>query len=284
MMGFALSEGWRAFRNLGLTGLLTLTALTTTLGLLGVSLRTYLAVNDWSRGLLGKFELEAFLKPEADSSQGAELAAQIRQMPNVTAVRYISKADAARRFVDQFGSELFDLVEYNPLPPSLIVTLSRRTNPATGWEAVSAALRRLPGVDDVVYQGELLVQMRRTLLRMGEFAVAALAVTLAVSLGLTALTVMGAIRSRAEFLRVLALVGGTRAMAWSPFLVMGAIYGVCASALSVAGVEALAKLVAWGWSLEVPSPWWWLPALFAAGIIIGVTGAGWAASRTVNRV
>lgn len=285
MIRFAVSEGWRAFRNLGVMGLLTLAALTTTLSLLGLSLRAYMLMGDWSRGLLGRFEIEAFLQPDADSLRGAQIAAQVRLIPNIAAVRFISKGEAARRFNDQFGSELFDLVEHNPLPSSLIITLSRRANSATtDWEAVAASVRRISGVEDVAYQGSLLAQMRAFLRRMGELLVGMLIVALALSLGLTVITTVSAIRSRDEFLRVIAFAGGTRGMAWSPFLALGAYYGLCAGVFAVLGVETLARLVYWGWSLKAPAPWWWAPGILSAGILLGVTGAGWAAARRITQV
>ena len=284
MIGFALKEGARNFRNLGLTGLLTLAALTATLFLLGVGFRGYLTLQSWSQGLLGRFEIEAFLNARVDNRQTQDLLTRIKSLPRVVSVTYVSKEEAARRFVEQFGSEVFDLLEYNPLPPSVIVTLDPRSDPSATWEATARAIGQIQGVDDVVYQGKLLADVRRFYRQAGLALLAVIIGALAVSLFFTILTVHNAIRVREEFIRVIAFSGGTRAMARGPFIATGAIYGVVSGAMASVFVELLVRLVKSGWGIESRAPIWWFPAMLGAGVIIGIFGAGWAAGRRIRDI
>ena len=108
MIGFLMREAWRNFANLGIIGLLCLVSLTMTLSIFGIASWGYFAVEDWKSGVLGRFQIEAFLSEDIDSSQAGEIAADISQFKHIEKVQYISKDVAAQRFIDQFGDELFD--------------------------------------------------------------------------------------------------------------------------------------------------------------------------------
>ncbi len=281
---FSLREGWRNFHNLGIIGLITLVSLSVTLTLTGFSMRGYMLIQEWSEGLLGRFEVEAFLDSEADSTIAHELINQVSALPYVGSVRYVSKDDAAKRFSDQFGDDVFDLLEYNPLPISLVVALKTGADPASSWERTASSLRSLEHVEDVVYQGELLAQVNRFYNRGGRGVLVAIAITLILSLIFTVLTVYSAIRSREDFIHILLLCGGSRSMARGPFVALGFYYGMVAGLFAAGISTGLVHLLKLGWSMEVDIPLLWLPLFSAVGIVIGMIGAGWAAGRRIQDI
>jgi len=279
---FSLREGWRNFSNLTIYGLLTIVSLLLTLTLAGVSLSGYRVIDSWRDGLLGRFEIEAFLVPDADSSRISDISDRIAEIDEVGEMQIVTREDAALKFADQFGSDLFDLLTFNPLPPSIIVRLKPGCDPSVSWERVSRAISAIEGVEDVVYQGELLASVERFIRRGWRIALAVVGTMLVVSLLFTVLTVIGVIRSREEFIRVIALAGGSRAMASGPFVAMGAYYGLTAGLIAAGVVTALGWLSEVGLGIYCALPITWRMALVVGGVLMGIVGAGWAVKRRVK--
>jgi len=284
LIAFALSEGWRSFRNLGILGLLTILSLTVTLTLVGLSLRGYLLIEGWSRGLLGRFEIEVFLSPEIDSLRVTELTGAVAALPEVGTVVYISREEAARRFSEQFGDELLDLLEFNPLPLSLVVTLSGDADPEVSWDRVARTIATLDGVDDVVYQGDLLARVSSFYRSAGVALAAAVGAALILSLIFTTLSVHAAIRSREEFIRIVSLSGGSKTFVRAPFIVLGGYYGVVSGLIAAGASALLLWMIGIGWNIDAALPVSWGAAQVLAGVCVGMVGAGLVAGRRISSV
>jgi len=283
MIGFAIREGWRNFRNISIIGLLTIGSLTLTLVLIGVSVCGYLVVESWRSGLQGRFEIEAFLATDVDKEIAFTIVDSIRSFELVSSVKYISQEDAAVRFANQFGEDLFELLGYNPLPSSLVIILDEEADLSKSWETVSRKVSEFGGVDEVVYDGEILAKVNRFYFRSGRIAGTGLIIMLLVSLTFTVLTVMGSIRMREQFIRVVAMSGGSRVIARGPFIVMGGYYGLVAGVAATCIVFCIQWLFTVAWGTDLLSTVWWIPILSGLGITIGVIGAGWAAGRYIKR-
>lgn len=269
-------------RRSGALGLLTALALTATMTLAGAAWRGYLTVERWAEGVLGRFEMEAFLSPEADAEAVAEAAAAAEMLPTVESVTIITKDAAAERFQRQFGEDITELVGTNPLPPSLVVTLKRTADPAVDWKVTEAGLRRIAGVEDVVYAEELLARVQG-LYRRGSVVVAAAAAGMVlVSLLFTQAAIRAAVRARRDLLRVIALSGGTRLRGVSLFAAMGAYFGLLSGLAAVAVVEVIAVGLETVANLEVAAAWGWPVALAGGGVLLEALAAGAAAWRQVN--
>ncbi len=282
MILFSLREGFRNFQNLGIIGFLTLISLSATLTLGGFSIRGFIMVQDWTDGLLGKFEIEAFLDDGVDSTAIMGIIKQVHNLPNVGSVKFISKEEAARRFAEQFGDEVLDLLEYNPLPMSVVATLKPGSDPGSGWQTTANHIEGLPYVDDVVYQGELLAQVERFYKRGSRIVIAVIAIALILSLTFTVLTVYGSIRTREDFIHILLLCGASRSMVKGPFVAVGFYYGVVAGLFGAIMSVGMAKLIMLGWGIDINTPLDFLPLFPITGIIIGAAGAGWAAGRRIR--
>jgi len=279
---FSIVEGWRNFKNLGIVGLLTICSLTFTLILIGISLHGYLIVESWRKGLLGKFEIEAFLIPGADSTSIAELAVKLSAVKLVDRVTYISPEQAADRFRQQFDIDLNDMMGYNPLPSSYIVKLVKEADPATSWQTVSNIITTFEGVDEVVFEGKVLARVERFYQKTGAVAMVSVGVMVVVSLVFTTLTAISSIKASEDFIRLIALSGGSRAMAMGPFIVMGGYYGALAGGIAVSVVYFMTIMFQLGWEGQTVVPVIWIPFLVGSGILIGVVGAGWSASRKIR--
>jgi cell division transport system permease protein len=284
MIWFALKEGWRCFRTLGIGGLLTLGSLTATLALGALTAEGYFMLNKWNRELLSKFEVEAFLNPDITDDHAQAALQSASHLPGVAGARFISRAEAANRFREQFNSNLLDLLGYNPLPPSIVLTLTPNAINSRTWGTLAIQLKNIDGVDDVVYQGELLGEVDRFYSRAGKSLLFVIGGTLVVSFIFTTLTISAAIKSRSDFIRIVLMCGGSTLMAKGPFIALGGYYGA-AGGLIASGLAALVSLsVTVGWGIEVKLPMAWIPLMMLAGVLMAASIGEWVAARRIRNV
>ncbi len=176
----------------------------------------------WDRGA----QASLFLKRAVTEAGAQKLAQQIRAMPSVATVDYISREAAFAEFKKQsgFGAAL-NALDNNPLPAVLVVRLSAGDNPAA-VESLMATLAGLPGVDLAQLDIEWLRRLA-ALLQLAERAVIILAALLALAvLLIIGNTIRLAVVNRQTEIEIIQLVGGTPGFVRRPFLYSGLLQGL----------------------------------------------------------
>lgn len=190
-------------------------------------------------------EIALFLAPGLDAGQAASWAEKLR---NDHAVATVELRDPEQGLAELAGMRELDdalrLLDSNPLPFVLVVA------PAPGADdhALAARLRREPDIDfvqhDAAWRSRLdawLTLGRRAALLLGLGLVAA-------ALLVIGNTVRLELRTRAEEIAVLRLLGADDAYVRRPFLYLGAGYGLLgallATGLCALGMRALDSAVA----------------------------------------
>jgi len=74
--------------------------------------------------LRARLEMEAFLVEPATEGEIDSLVTAVSSLRGVENVLFISKDDAVRIFKQEFGEDITTVLDFNPLPPSLKITLT----------------------------------------------------------------------------------------------------------------------------------------------------------------
>jgi len=179
-----------------------------------------------SAGLEAGGQISLYLKHDLSEAAARKLAQEIQTMPNVSGVRYISRAAALAEFRQHsgFGATL-DALDGNPLPAVLVVRPDASVAPST-IEALRAELARWRGVDlaelDLAW-----VQRLQALLALAGRAIWMLAGLLAAAvLLIIGNTIRLAVANRQTEIEIVQLVGGTPAFIRRPFLYAGLFQGL----------------------------------------------------------
>jgi cell division transport system permease protein len=268
-----------------LATLLTLTVIGITLALPAALVVAIDNAQRLSRGLDRGGQISLYLDRQQTDAAAQKLAGQIRAMPEVADVGYLSRAAALAEFrkYSGFGKAL-DTLDGNPLPAVLVV----RPQPlASGdLETLRTRLARLPGVE--LAQLDLAwVQRLMAILALAERVIGLLAVLLAAAvLLIIGNTIRLAVLNRQAEIEIIQLVGGTPAFIRRPFLYaglwQGLLGGIAAwllvelALLLLAGpVQDLASLYGSGFTL--------IGLGAEEGLALAGTGAGlgWLGSRLV---
>ncbi len=176
----------------------------------------------WDRGA----QISLFLKHDVSEAGALKLAQQIRALPTVTAVDFISRAAALDEFKRDsgFGAAL-NALDSNPLPAVLVVRPAASDNPVA-VETLVATLARLPGVELAQLDIEWLRRLA-AILQLAERAVLLLAALLSLAvLLIIGNTIRLAVVNRQTEIEIVQLVGGTAAFIRRPFLYTGLLQGL----------------------------------------------------------
>ncbi|MHB8428135.1 MAG: permease-like cell division protein FtsX [Acidiferrobacterales bacterium] len=193
----------------------------------------------WDEGA----QISVFLRLGTSQTAAQALAGQIRVMPGVANVRYISPDAALKEFkrLSGFGNTL-DLLDSNPLPAVLLVRPTRHGTRATAAQKLAQTLGKFPGVAQAQFDLEW-VRRLDSILQLAQRGVLILALLLGIAVVLVVgNTIRLAILNRRSEIEVIKLIGGTDAFIRRPFLYTGLFQGLLGGLLAwilVAGSLAL---------------------------------------------
>ncbi len=262
---FFLGEVLRSFsRNAGMQA----TAIGTvaiTIVLLGLFLFVHGALAKVGTQLLDQIEISVYLSASATPAQTAAIRKSLAHDPRVASVEYVPKAQGLAELRGQTKGVIdTSLLTENPLPDKLRV----KTNLPEEVPAVAESIRKLSGVDNVVYGQKFvqrLLQLGGVLRRVG---IGVIAVFLAVAGIIISNTIRLTVFARRREIAIMQLVGATNTYIRIPFICEGVLAGVVGALLAV-GVLAIARVTLWSRLLEA-LPWVKLSAMpVQPGMLIG---------------
>lgn len=293
-LGHVLRRALRSlWENLGLN-MVAVMVIGTALLLVGVTLTMQhnldALVANWGQDV----HVSATLAPDLSAEALSTLEADIRRMPEVRDLSYVSREEATAWLSERVEGLGPVLQELGPdaLPASLEITLQPEVaDDAARVEAFAASLRR-PGIEDLDYSTAWVERFRDFLaLLRGLGGVLGLLI-----LGTAAFVVLNTVHlivySRRDEVEIQKLVGGTAEFIIAPFALEGLAQGLLGAGLAVVGlriahgliVARLRDAVGLGpdaLPLSLPSSS--LLTLTLAGATLGVVASTLAAWRFLRR-
>lgn len=251
------------------------------------------ALRDITTQMTQAAELSVYLSREASTAELDAAALATRSDPAVADVDVLDATQATARVTADFP-DLAGVITALPERPFGAVVEARLSASATETQvdALVARLRAAPGVDDVVYDREVL---RRVLLTVT--TVQRAVTSLALLLALAAFAAVAAVLrlgyyARRDEIDVLGLLGAPPRAISGPFVAEGLLQALAGTVLAVVLLRvALWALwrgpaAAWARALALPEvpflTWQHLLTLGAATLVAGAL-AGWVSSREIGR-
>lgn len=213
-----------------------------------------------------RMELEIFIDNSFTQEQIETLRSQVEDVAGIESVRYISKEAAAEFFKNEVGRDIFEILDDNPLPPSLQVKLKPEVQTSSRTENISSQLANFDGVDEVLYRRDIMVLLERYF-RL--FLIISLGVGLFLAIGSIFLiynTIKLIIISRRSVIDIMKLVGATRRFIRRPFIVEGIIQGIVGGLLAALFFNLLFQIV----KNKIPELIVITQTIYALLIILGV--------------
>lgn len=232
-------------------------------------------------------QVTAFFSDEVTEDKVEDLKSRLRETGKVSDLKYISKEEALRIYREQNQDDplLLEMVTANILPSSLEVS----TQNLSYLGDVAAILDQEEGVEEVVFQQDVVEALRQWTINLRRAGVALVASLGFVSFLIIMVIIGMKVALRRQEIEILQLLGANAWHVRAPFVIEGAVYGF-AGAFFAWGLAVVLLLYATPFLVEflanlplMPVPPIFLAALLGggllAGVILGVFGSLLAAKR-----
>lgn len=195
--------------------------------LLLVGFFTVLSVNiEYFLSLVhSQMQLQAFISNTLEEDQISKLQLGIGKIEGIGEVAFISKDDAAKEFQKEFGKELFNIIDENPLPSSFNIILKEKYRNEADVKRIAELLKNESGIEEVVYHHQTWLKLSRYAKLASTVSLFLLVFSTLGSLFVVANNIRLVIFSRKQVIQTMQLVGATPAFIQLPLIIEGALQG-----------------------------------------------------------
>jgi cell division transport system permease protein len=180
-----------------------------------------------------KVEIDAYLLDNFPESKASSLINSIKTIGGVKTVRFISKEEAAKIFAEDFGKDILEVFDYNPLPPSLKISLYDEYKSIDRIEKIKTELVQYKEIDDVVYAQKNLEILERNSTSLVFLNLSLLIIITFASVFLVGNTIKLMISAKKNTIELMKLIGAGKETIRTPFLLEGFFQGLVGSLLAV---------------------------------------------------
>lgn len=179
-------------------------------------------------------QVTAFFRQDVEEPVLLAHKERLENFEYVREVRYVSQSEALAIYQEQTGNDplLLELVTADILPPSLEVSTVSLDNLGTAAQELS----QLEGIDEVVYQKDIVESLRYWTDLLRKIGIVVLSVFSFTAMLVIMVITSIRIASRRGEIRIMRLMGATKWYIQQPFLLEGMFYGIVGSVLGWSGV------------------------------------------------
>jgi len=283
---YVLKEGATGFRRAKLAAAGSITTITISLLLVGLFYQISTNITRLVESVRQKVELEAFLEEPLSKQRINDIQSQLIAIEGVERVQWISKDDAALIFKKEFGEDINNVLDFNPLPPSFKIFLKEGYRTPARAEDVHKKIMEIKGVENIAYRKELLEfldQRTKILSAVG----LALGILLAASaIFLVSNTIRLTIDAKRKSVQTMKLVGASRWFVRAPFIIEGILQGLAGGLTASGIIYYLTSFAARFISPEVADflsiDFWFYGIVILAGMFLGFFGSAISVRRFIG--
>lgn len=177
-------------------------------------------------------EIQVYLNKQVSQAEIDFLTRTISESPYVRSeesypqVRFLSKDDAAKQFIEDTGEDFTAFIGDNPLRDALIVSIAPKYQRSDSLAVIKTRLEKMRGIFEVTYVESLVDSINKNLAKLGLFLGGFTVILLIVVVILINNTIKLALFSQRFLIRSMQLVGATSGFIRKPFLLRAAMYGL----------------------------------------------------------
>lgn len=240
---FHITEGIKGLTKARLATVLSISSIMLTIILLATFIIFSLNLNIWINSFRDKIEMEVFLQSTVTDKQKEKIQSELNKISGILNTHYINKEEAAKRFKEEFGQDIFEVLDSNPLPQSFVITLEDSARNLKSVQRISSKIKNIDAIDEIVYQKFLLESIDKyiSFIILGAFFIGLIITLIAVTLIYN--TIRLTIYARRDAIYIMRLVGATQAFIRAPFIIEGMLQGLIASSLACIVIHYLVEFI-----------------------------------------
>lgn len=184
-----------------------------------------------------KVEIDAYLHDSIQPANVNKLTSSIKTIGGIKNVTYVSKEEAAKIFAEEFGQDILEVFDHNPLPPSLKINLYDEYKTIDRIEKIKLELQKNPEIADIVYAQKNLEIIERNSQSLVFLNLSLLIIITFSSIFLIGNTIRLMIVAKKDTIEIMKLIGATKETIRTPFVMEGFFQGLVGSLLAVILLE-----------------------------------------------
>lgn len=181
--------------------------------------------------------MQVYLKSNLTETQRLQIENKLLSQTYVAkdngrGVEYVSKDEAAKKFIAETGEDFVKFIGENPLRDAYLVSIDRNYHSLAEMEKIKADIKKMNGVFQVFYVEALIDSVNSNVTKIGLILVGLIAVLLVTVVLLINNTLRIALFSQRFLIRSMQLVGAKKWFILRPFLLRAAGYGLLAGLIA----------------------------------------------------
>lgn len=190
-------------------------------------------------------KLQVYLKNGLTDTQRTQVEKKLEQLPYINKsvadnpVVFISKEEAAKKFIAETGEDFNQFLGENPLHDAYVLTIDPSYHSRASMEKISKELEKMNGVFEVFFVEGLIESINKNVTRLGVILATIIALLLITVVLLINSTLRLALFSQRFLVRSMQLVGARKWFIQRPFLFRAVVYGALSGLLATGGIWLL---------------------------------------------
>jgi cell division transport system permease protein len=235
-IGYLYKEAIRGFSNAKLSTFASIITITLSLILIAIYFLFTVNSNRIIKNIKDKVEIEVFLMDDIKTDDLNSVKEKLRSIGGVKNITYVSKDEAAKIFSEEFGSDMLDIYEYNPLPASFKMNLYDEYKTIDRINKIKTQITNIPQITDTQFPEKNLELIES---KTSGFLFINLVIMIIITISsifLVSNTIRLIISSRSKIIDTFKLLGAKRSFIMIPFLIEGFIQGLAGSLLALSAL------------------------------------------------
>ena len=188
--------------------------------------------------------IEVYLDPETSDNQVISIQNKLEEFNTIERLRFVSKETAAEIFKEEFGENIMDILDENPLPVSFEVRMLKEFNHQEYLSLFKTQVENLNGVDEVHYRHALIEKLENVTQAVAIGGVFVLVILVFAMNLLIRNTIKLSVYAKRRQIDIMKIMGAGNLLIRMPFILEGAIEGFIGGMLSAICLIFAHKFVA----------------------------------------
>jgi cell division transport system permease protein len=283
---FILKEAFRGFSNAKLSTFASIFTITLALILFVIYFTLSFNSNKLIKAIKDKVEIEIFLDDDITLDELNSLKDKLKTIGGIKQINYVSKDDAEKIFEKEYGKEMLEILESNPLPSSFKINLYDEYKTLERINKIISQISSYPKIQDVIFPEKNLEIIENNTSGILFVNLIILIVLIISSVFLVSNTIRLVISSKSKNIETMKLLGASNSFIRTPFIIEGIIQGIlgCIFALIMLYLIYLYFTTLFN-QTELKFDflgWEFLIFLIGLGLLLGLTGSLFSINRFIK--
>src|SRR3989339_76291 len=239
MVIFWFKEALRIFSRAKSSFILSLISLSISIMLIAACFYSIFLSQEIERKIKEQFILNIFLNDSLSIKSITNLKTELADKNFTSSITFIDKETAAETFIKDTGEDFRKILDYNPIPASLSLTLKADYVDKDSIEMIKKGLNVFAGIDEIVFEHEILDRLVNALKGLQKYIFIITAVLILISIYITYTTIRLVTTLKRDELETMKLVGAKLSTIKMPIILNEIFTGLLASLLSFILIKML---------------------------------------------